>query len=111
MPGYRRFAKRDFHARGVDMAELSRTGRLAMNLSMIAHLNTRRWNGLVIGLIVAAMVHLTAATNADRFDDAWPVLLSSEPANLDPELALLHQRANGSLEKLVQSGRVPEQPL
>jgi hypothetical protein len=31
--------------------------------------------------------------------------------NSDPELALLHQRAHGSLEKLVQSARAPEQPL
>jgi hypothetical protein len=82
-----------------------------MNMSMIAHMNTRRWNGLVVGLIVAVMVHLTAATNAGRFEDPWPLLLSSEPANIDPDVALLHQRANGSLEKLVQSARAPEQPL
>jgi hypothetical protein len=89
------------------MAELSRTGRLAMNMSMMAHMNTRRWNGLIFGLLVAAMVHLTATTNAGRFEDPWPLLLASEPADMDPDVALLHQRAHGSLEKLVQSTRGP----
>ena len=51
------------------------------------------------------MVHLSVATNAGRLDEPWPVLLSSEPASIDPDVALLHQRANGSLEKLVQSAR------
>ena len=78
---------------------------------MIVHMNTRRWDGLILGLIVAVMVHLTVATNAGRLDDPWPLLLSNEPANTDPEIALLHQRANGSLEKLVQSAGAPEQPL
>ena len=82
-----------------------------MNTSMIVRLNTPRWNGLVLCLIVAGMVHLTAATNAGRFDDPWPLLLSNEPANIEPDVALLHQRAIGSLEKLVQSARAPEQPL
>lgn len=82
-----------------------------MNTSMIVHMNTDRWNGLVLGLIVAVMVHLTVVTNAGRFDDPWPLLLSNEPANIDPDVAVLHQRANGSLEKLVQSARAPEQPL
>lgn len=74
-------------------------------------MNAPRWNGVVLGFIVVVMVHLTAATNAGRFDDPWPLLLSSEQVNSDPDLALLHQRAHGSLEKLVQSARAPEQPL
>ena len=93
------------------MAELSRTRRFGMSMSMIARMNAHRWNGVVLGLIVALMVHLTAATNGGRFDDPWPVLLSIEPASIDPDLALLHQRAHGSLEKLVQSALVSEQPL
>ena len=40
-----------------------------MNMSMITQMNARRWNGLVLGIIVAVMVHLTAATDAGRFDD------------------------------------------
>ena len=81
-----------------------------MNMSKIAEMNAPRWNG-VVGLIVVVMVHLTAATNTGRFDDPWPLLLSGEQVNSDPDLALLHQRAHGSLEKLVQSARAPEQPL
>jgi hypothetical protein len=57
------------------------------------------------------MVHLTAATNAGRFEDPWPLLLSGAQVNSDPDLTLLHQRAHGSLERLVQSARAPEQPL
>jgi hypothetical protein len=82
-----------------------------MNMSKTAQMTAPRWNGVVLGLIVVAMVHLTAATNAGRLDDPWPLLLSSEQVNSDPDLALLHQRAHGSLEKLVQSARAPEQPL
>jgi hypothetical protein len=79
-----------------------------MNMSKIAQLNALRWNGVMFGFIVVVMVHLTAATNVD---DPWPLLLSSEQVNSDPDLTLLHQRAHGSLEKLVQSARAPEQPL
>ena len=82
-----------------------------MNISLIAHMNTYRWNGLVLGLVIVVMAHLTAATNAGRLDDPWPMLLSSEPGSIDPGVALLHQRAGGSLEKLVQSARAPGQPL
>ena len=102
------------------MAELGRSlGELAM--TMIAHIDTRRRNGLVLGIFVAVMAHLSAATDAGRLDEPWPIkswpieswpmLLSSEPVSLDPGVALLHQRANGSLDKLVQSARAPEQPL
>ena len=100
-------------------------------MTMIAHIDTRRRNGLVLGIIVVVMAHLSAATDAGRLEEpwpikswpikswpieswpieSWPVLLSSEPVSLDPGVALLHQRANGSLDKLVQSARAPEQPL
>jgi hypothetical protein len=82
-----------------------------MNLSMTAHLNTRRWDGLVLGLVIVVMAHLTAATNAGRLDEPWPVLLSSQSASIDPAVALLHERASGSLEKLLQSADAPGQPL
>ena len=80
-----------------------------MNMSWIAQMEAPRWNGVVLGFIVVVMVHLTAATG--RFDDPWPLSLSSEQVNSDPDLALLRQRAHGSLEKLVQSALAPEQPL
>jgi hypothetical protein len=54
---------------------------------------------------------LSAGTNAGRVDDPWPMLLSSEPVSVDPGIAVLQQRANGSIEKLMQSARAPEQPL
>jgi len=66
------------------MAELGLTGELAMNMPMIARLNTHRWNGLVLGLVIVVMAHLTAATNAGRLDEPWPALLSSESASMDP---------------------------
>jgi len=93
------------------MAELSHTPELAMNLSMIVHMNARRWNGLALGILVAVMVHLTAATNASRMDEPWPMLLSNEPAGINPHVAALQQRANGSLEKLMQSAGAPETAL
>jgi hypothetical protein len=93
------------------MAKSGRTGKLAMNMSMIAHVKPRRWNGLLLGLIVAVMAHLSAATSAGRLDEPWPMLLSSEPTSTDPDIAFLHRRASGSLEKLVQSARAPGQPL
>jgi hypothetical protein len=77
---------------------------------MIMSMNTCRWNGLALGIIFAVMVHLAAANNAGRVDEPWPMLLSSEPASIDPSVVLLHQRANGSLEKL-QWARASEQPL
>ena len=85
-------------------------------MTMIAHIDTRRRNGLVLGIFVVVMAHLSAATDAGRLDEPWPIeswpmLLSSEPVSLDPGVALLHQRANGSLDKLVHSARAPEQPL
>ena len=85
-------------------------------MTMIAHIDTRRRNGLVFGIIVVVMAHLSAATDAGRLDEPWPIeswpiefwpikswpmLLSSEPVSLDPGVARLHQRANGSLDKLV----------
>jgi len=43
------------------------------------------------------------------------MLLSGEPGSLDPGVAMLQQRANGSLERLLQSAHLaefaPEQPL
>jgi hypothetical protein len=86
-----------------------------MNTPMIAPMRTQvrtpRWNGLALVVLVAATVHLTAATNASRIDEPWPMLLSSEPANIDPGIAALQQRAHGSLDRLVQSARAPERPL
>jgi len=69
-----------------------------------------RWKGLALGLMLAVMAHLTAATNASRNDEPWPMLLPTESLRVDPAVVLLHQRASGSLERLVQSG-LTQQPL
>jgi hypothetical protein len=71
--------------------------------------NDCRWKGLALGLVLGVMAHLTAATNASRNEEPWPILLSSEPLRVDPAIASLHQRANGSLERLVKSS--PAQAL
>ncbi len=71
----------------------------------------RCWNGLTMGLIVITAVHLAALTSTERADEVWPALLSNEPVEVDPNFAALQQRANGSLERLVQATREAEQPL
>jgi len=81
-----------------------------MNLSKILNMNDGRWNGLVLGLVLGVVAHLTAATNASRSNEQRQMLLSNEPAPVDPAIALLQQRASGSLERLMQSATA-EQPL
>ncbi len=73
--------------------------------------NLRSWNGLAFGIIVVLMVHLSAGTDSGRINEPWPKLLSGEPASVDPGVAALQQRANVSLDNLVRSARVLEQPL
>ena len=80
-----------------------------MNMNLHMTLNARRCNGVILGIIVALMVHLTAGPNAVRMDEPWPQLLSGEPAGSDPGFTLLQQRANGALEKLVLSARAAEE--
>ena len=69
-------------------------------------MNRRPWSGLVLSIVVFLMVPLSAATNRNPSDEPWPVLLSSEPAPVDPGFAALQHRANASLEKLIQSASV-----
>jgi hypothetical protein len=79
-----------------------------MTLSEIAA-QTRRWHGLMLGLLVVAMMHLSGATSASRVgsDEPWPALLSNEPVSADPDVALLQRRAIDTLEKLTQTGIEP----
>ena len=79
-------------------------------MTMTMHLtkNASRWNGVVLAIIVAVVVHLTAITTAQT-DEPWPMLLPNNSADSDPTVTLLQQRANGSLEKLVQSARAAEE--
>jgi hypothetical protein len=70
--------------------------------------NDCRWKGLALGLVLGVMAHLTAVTNASRNEEPWPILLSAESVHVDPAISSLHQRASGSLERLVQSSLTPE---
>ena len=80
-----------------------------MNLNMPMTVNAHRWNGVVLGILVALMVHLTVGFDAVRTEEPWPLLLPDNSADSDPTITLLKQRANGALEKLVQSARASEQ--
>jgi anti-sigma-K factor RskA len=80
-----------------------------MNMNVQMTPNARRWNGVALAIIVALAVHLAASSDAMRTDEPWPLLLSDNSADSDPAVTLLQQRANGSLEKLVQSARESEQ--
>ena len=80
-----------------------------MNLNMPMTVNARRWNGVVLGILVALMVHLTIGFDVMRTEEPWPLLLPDNSADSDPAITLLQQRANGALEKLVQSARASEQ--
>ena len=80
-----------------------------MDMNVPTTMNTRRWNGVVLALIVALAVHLAAGSDAARTDEPWPLLLSDNSADSDPAVTLLQQRASGSLERLVQSAHESEQ--
>ena len=80
-----------------------------MNLNMPMTVNARRWNGVVLGILVALMVHLTVGFDVRQTEEPWPLLLPDNSADSDPTITLLHQRANGTLERLVQSAGESEQ--
>ena len=80
-----------------------------MNMNVQAIVNARRWNTVVLGILVVVMVHLTIGFDAMRTEEPWPMLLPDNSAGNDPVITALQQRAIGSLEKLVQSARESEQ--
>jgi hypothetical protein len=82
-----------------------------VNTNMKTHMarNARLWNGVVFSILVALMMHLTVGTDAMRADEPWPMLLPDNSADSDPAVTLLQQRANGSLERLVQAARTAEE--
>jgi hypothetical protein len=82
-----------------------------MNLNLNLHMtvNARRWNGVMLGILVALMVHLTVGFDVMRTEEPWPLLLPDNSADSDPAVTPLQQRANGALEKLVQSASESEQ--
>ena len=80
-----------------------------MNMNLLMTMSARHWNGVVLGILVALMVHLTVGFDVMRTEEPWPLLLPDNSADSDPAITLLQQRANGALEKLVQSARESEQ--
>ena len=80
-----------------------------MTLTTHMTVNAHRWNGVVLGILVALMVHLTVGFDAVRTEEPWPLLLPGNSAGSDLVVTALQQRANGSLEKLVQSAGASEQ--
>ena len=80
-----------------------------MTLTTHMTVNARRWNGVVLGILVALMVHLTVGFDAVRTEEPWPLLLPDNSAGIDPAVSPLQLRANGSLERLVQAARAAEQ--
>ena len=73
-------------------------------------MNRRPWSRLILGIIFFSMVPLIEAADSPRMgaSEPWLSLLMHEPANIDPSVAALQQRANASLEKLVQLASLHE---
>ena len=73
-------------------------------------MNRRPWSRLILGIIFFSMVPLIEAADSPRMGagEPWPNLLMHEPASIDPSIAALQQRANASLEKLVQLASLHE---
>jgi hypothetical protein len=66
------------------------------------------WGRLGLSIIILAAIPLSAATNSGPIDEAslnkaWPALLSAEPIRMDPEVAVLHERANAALNAVLQA--------
>ena len=71
-------------------------------------MNRRPWSRLILGIIFFSMVPLIEAADSPRTSEHWPNLLMHEPASIDPSIAALQQRANASLEKLIQMASLHE---
>ena len=74
-------------------------------------MNIHHWSGWALGAAMICMASLVAATEGGRVGEPWPSLLASEPASVDPGVAMLQLRANLALDRLVQSGRTEAEKL
>ena len=70
-----------------------------MNLRAVVA-RTRYWQGLMLGLVVAAIINMNDATTAAGDQEPWPELLSGGAPDTDADFAALHQRAVAALERL-----------
>jgi hypothetical protein len=68
----------------------------------------RRWNWSMLGVMAFCALSLTSATEVSRVDEPWPVLLSSEPVEIDADFAKLQLRANVTLARLMEADRSAE---
>ena len=68
----------------------------------------RAWNWPLLGVIAFCALSLTGATEVSRVDEPWPVLLSSEPVEIDADFAKLQLRANITLARLMESDHTAE---
>jgi hypothetical protein len=66
--------------------------------------NTRPWHKFVPGLIALCMVPVIVATDINRVEEPWPLLLAAVPTDADPDIAMLQLRANASLARLMACG-------
>jgi hypothetical protein len=62
------------------------------------------------GLMALCMVPWIVATDINRADEPWPLLLTAAQTDADPGIAMLQLRANASLARLIESGRMTEEP-
>ena len=63
---------------------------------------------LLLILIAAAGTDLRRRSADQPAADGWPPLLAAETAAVDPEIAVLRQRANIVLARLISSGQMAE---
>jgi hypothetical protein len=117
-PIYRRFAQRDLHIRGVNMSRLRTPSEFAMDANLdgpgasgLGAPPAGRCHGLVLAVIAAGLIHLSAGSDATPRVEPWPALLSDALVDVDPGIAALQLRAHGSLDRLVEAGRVADPPL
>ena len=70
----------------------------------------RPWHKFMPGLMALCMVPWIVATDINRADEPWPLLLTAAQTDADPGIAMLQLRANASLARLIESGRMTEEP-
>ena len=68
----------------------------------------RAWNWPLLGAIAFCALSLTGATEGSHVDKPWPVLLSSEPVEIDADFAKLQLRATITLARLMESDHAAE---
>jgi hypothetical protein len=71
--------------------------------------NTRPWHKFMPGLMALCIVPWIAATDINRVEEPWPLLLVAMQTEADPGIAMLQLRANASLARLIESGRLTEE--